>query len=49
MGNLKNKIIFIKNYSNSLYFVKKNGKKYLSIIDMECDNEIKITTNVLLS
>ena len=49
MNNLKNKIIFIKNYTNNIYFVKKNGKKYLSIIEMEYDNEITITTNVLLS
>ena len=49
MNNLKNKIIFIKNYTNNIYFVKNDGKKYLTINEMECDNEIIITTNVLLS
>ena len=49
MDNLKDKIIFIKNCNNNLYFVKKDGKKYLTINEMECDNEITITTNVLLS
>ena len=49
MNNLKNKIIFIKNYTNNIYFVKNDTKKYLSIIEMEYDNEITITTNVLLS
>ena len=48
MDNLKDKIIFIKNCNNNLYFVKKDGKKYLTINEMECDNEITITTNTII-
>ena len=49
MNKLKNKIIFIKDYTNNIYFVKKNGKKYLTLYELECNNEITITTNILLS
>ena len=49
MKNLKEKIIFIKNYNNYIYFVKNDCKECFTTNEMECDNEITITTNVLLS
>ena len=48
MDNLKHKRIFIKNYDNNIYFVKNDGKKYLTLIQMKCDNELKLSNNILL-
>ena len=48
MDNLKHKRIFIKNYDNNIYYVKNDGKTYLTLIQMKCDNELKLSNNILL-
>ena len=35
MNSLKDRRIFIKNYNNNIYFVKNDGKEYLSFIQMQ--------------
>ena len=48
MDNLRYKRIFIKDYDNNIYHVKNDGKKYLTLIQIECDNELKISNDILL-
>ena len=47
MNNSKDKRMFIKNSNDNIYFLKNDGKKYLTVIQMRCDNECRASINIL--